>query len=93
LALPELPAWLKEIDHDIRRRISSAAGGVPDVVGWNEDDPQTSARFIECKAIGETIKESQQDWVTDAISNHFAPLAIRRSASAVLAWPTKRRQR
>jgi hypothetical protein len=72
LAFRELPVWLKEIDQDIRSRISSEVGGVPDAVGWNEDDPRTSARFIECKAIGETIKESQQDWVTDAISNHFA---------------------
>jgi hypothetical protein len=41
-------------------------------VGWNEDSPKRSARFLECKAIGESIKESQQDWVTDAIAKHFS---------------------
>jgi hypothetical protein len=72
LALRELPPWLREIDRDIRTRIASASGGVPDAVGWNDESPKGSALFLECKAIGETIKESQQDWVTDAIAKHFS---------------------
>jgi hypothetical protein len=72
LALQELPRWLSDIDGEIRTRIASASGGVPDAVGWNEDSPKQSARFLECKAIGESVKESQQDWVTDAIAKHFS---------------------
>jgi len=72
LALYELPRWLREIDDDIRTRIASATGGIPDAAGWDDDSPTASARFLECKAIGESVRESQQDWVTDAIANHFS---------------------
>jgi hypothetical protein len=62
---------LREVDDDIRTRIPSATGGVPDAVGWNDEAPKALGRFVECKAIGEAVKESQQDWVTDAIAHHF----------------------
>ena len=78
LAFRELPAWLRSVDDDIRTRIQSAAGGIPDAVGWDEEDPKASARFVECKAVGESIKESQQDWVTDAIAHHLSNTIRRR---------------
>jgi hypothetical protein len=58
----------------IRGLIASAKGGIPDVVAWNDSSPDSSARFVECKAIKEDVKESQQDWVTVAASKHFVRL-------------------
>lgn len=72
LSIEELPLWLKPIDQGIRRRIRSEGGGIPDALGWNASSPQSSARFVECKAEHEGIKESQQDWVSMAIAEHFA---------------------
>lgn len=45
----ESPSWLASLDREVRLRIHSKRGGMPDVVAWNEDDPLASAIFVECK--------------------------------------------
>jgi hypothetical protein len=51
----------------IRERINSPAGGLPDVVAWNDDHPSHSAMFVECKGLKEDFKEAQEDWLWAAL--------------------------
>lgn len=59
----EAPRWLITLDAEIRERISSPKGGMPDVVAWSENEPRKSAIFVECKGPNEAIGEAQEDWV------------------------------
>jgi VRR-NUC domain len=57
------PAWLRSLDATIRELIPSRAGGMPDVVAWNDVDSLASALFVECKSHGEPVSDAQEDWV------------------------------
>ena len=65
----EAPDWLLALDRSIRKVISSASGGIPDVVAWNDEDSTSSALFVECKGTKESFKEGQEDWLTAALEN------------------------
>ena len=67
--MKELPTWLQELDDLIRESIPSRRGGIPDVVGWNNEDSLASAIFVECKGPNEGIKDDQEDWLWAAM-NH-----------------------
>ena len=67
LSISELPNWLKNLDSAIRERINSPAGGLPDVVAWNDDHPSHSALFVECKGSKEDFGEAQEDWLWAAL--------------------------
>lgn len=67
IPLGERPAWLSDFDVILRRSFGAPSGGTPDVVAWNPVDPLVSALFVECKGEGESVKESQEDWVRAAI--------------------------
>jgi hypothetical protein len=62
------PGWLSHLDAAIREQIRSPAGGMPDVVAWDEREPLRSAIFVECKAPRESFKEAQEDWVRAALN-------------------------
>jgi hypothetical protein len=62
----ESPSWLVSVDREVRLRIRSKRGGMPDVVAWNDNDPLESAIFVECKGRREPITEAQEDWVCAA---------------------------
>ena len=64
----EAPHWLLALDRNIRRLVSNAKGGIPDVVAWNDDDSRESALFVECKGTNESFKEGQEDWVAAALA-------------------------
>lgn len=63
----EMPLWLRTLDQSIRLSTGHASGGIPDVVAWNDHDPERSALFIECKGPTEPFKEGQEDWVAAAL--------------------------
>ena len=73
LAFDHLPLWLADVDTEIRKKIHSKRGGIPDVVAWNLDSPQLTAKFVECKGRQESIRATQEDWVRTAIHEHFTP--------------------
>jgi VRR-NUC domain-containing protein len=62
----EVPEWLKTLNAEIRSRIRSPAGGMPDVVAWNDVESLRSALFVECKGWKEPFDEAQEDWVWGA---------------------------
>src|SRR5690606_38532301 len=64
----EAPAWLRQIDGEIRRLTGAASGGIPDVVAWDDSSSLSSAILIECKGEKESFKEGQEDWVAAAIA-------------------------
>ena len=68
-ARSELPAWLAELDETIRAKIASKAGGMPDVVAWNDRQSLRSALFVECKGPKESFTEAQEDWVWAALDS------------------------
>ncbi len=73
---PESPRWLMSLDGEVRVRIRSRRGGMPDVVAWNENDPLESAIFVECKGRGESITEAQEDWVSAAQRAGIRPVQV-----------------
>lgn len=75
---PESPAWLLSLDHDVRLRIPSKGGGMPDVVAWKENESRASAIFVECKGRFESIKEAQEDWVfaAQAVGIRLSQIAV-----------------
>jgi VRR-NUC domain len=72
----ESSSWLASLDREVRLRIHSKRGGMPDVVAWNEDDPLASAIFVECKGRGEPIAEAQEDWVSAAQRAGIRPVQV-----------------
>jgi VRR-NUC domain len=72
----ESPSWLVSLDREVRLRIHSKRGGMPDVVAWNEDDPLESALFVECKGRTESIAEAQEDWVWAAQQAGIRPVQV-----------------
>jgi len=70
------PSWLASLDREVRLRIHSKRGGMPDVVAWNEDDPLASAIFVECKGRRESITEAQEDWVSAAQRAGIRPVQV-----------------
>lgn len=68
IAPAETPAWLKSLDTRVRTTTGTARGGIPDVVAWNDDQPIESAIFVECKGRNESFKESQEDWLQQALA-------------------------
>lgn len=73
IAPKEMPDWLKEFDHSLRRSMVSPRGGIPDVVAWDDVGSLESAVFVECKAPKEKVKESQKDWTSAAIEEGVSP--------------------
>lgn len=64
----EAPAWLRALDRRVRAFTGRSRGGIPDVVAWNDRDPDASAIFVECKGTKESFKEGQEDWVAAALT-------------------------
>ncbi|MGI8538721.1 MAG: VRR-NUC domain-containing protein, partial [Rubrobacteraceae bacterium] len=62
-----LPDWLKKLDKDIRAKLTTKTGGIPDVAAWDDDRPLETIVFIECKGPKEDIKEGQEDWLSAAL--------------------------
>jgi len=64
-----MPDWLASLDETIRAKIASKAGGMPDVVAWNDRQSLRSALFVECKGPQESFTEAQEDWVWAALDS------------------------
>jgi hypothetical protein len=64
----EAPEWLRTLDREVRTLTGRAAGGIPDVVAWNDDAPLGSALLVECKGPTESFKEGQEDWAVAALA-------------------------
>ena len=64
----EAPEWLLTLDREVRKATGRAAGGIPDVVAWNDRDPRESALLVECKGAMESFKEGQEDWVVAVLA-------------------------
>src|SRR5262245_60708536 len=64
-----MPDWLTALDETIRGKIPSKAGGMPDVVAWNDRESPRSALFVQCKGPKESFTEAQEDWVWAALDS------------------------
>jgi hypothetical protein len=67
-----MPDWLATLNRTIRAKIPSRAGGMPDVVAWNDRQCLRSALFVECKGPRESFTEAQEDWVWAALDSGVA---------------------